>query len=203
MNKVFGIGWARTGTTTLGACFQILGYDHQGQKLNLVRDIPTGDLSRILSLAEKKESFDDWPWIILYRDLDAAFPGSRFVLTIREPENWLRSYQNMLRNQGRASARVNEQRRILYGLPFPDVTEDDLLQRYMRHNREVLDYFYDRPDDLLVLDWEKRSGWDELCAFLGKEIPDKPFPHAHRSGYTKSVRRRFTEATDWLKQLTS
>ena len=26
MTKVFGVGWAKTGTTTLGKCFGILGY---------------------------------------------------------------------------------------------------------------------------------------------------------------------------------
>jgi len=119
---------------------------------------------------------------------------------MREPEKWLRSYQNMLANQGRASTKVNEQRRILYGLPFPDVTAEELVQRYKRHNQEVTHYFSDRPNDLLALDWEKRSGWDDLCVFLDKEIPDRPFPHAHRSGYTKSMRRRLAEATDWLKR---
>ena len=81
MAKVFGIGWAKTGTTTLGDCFKILGFDHQSQDLGLVKDIGQGDLSQIMALAEQKETFEDWPWIILYKELDEAFPGSRFVLT--------------------------------------------------------------------------------------------------------------------------
>ena len=39
MSKVFGVGWAKTGTTTLGECFKILGFDHQSQNLELVKDI--------------------------------------------------------------------------------------------------------------------------------------------------------------------
>jgi hypothetical protein len=92
MNKIFGIGWAKTGTTTLGKCFEILNLDHQSQNLGLVKDIGKGDLSRIMMLAEKKEAFEDWPWIILYKELDRAFPDSRFVLTKRNPEKWIREF---------------------------------------------------------------------------------------------------------------
>jgi hypothetical protein len=44
--KVFGIDWAKTGTTTLGRCFEILGYNHQGQNLSLVPQIMRGDFSK-------------------------------------------------------------------------------------------------------------------------------------------------------------
>lgn len=183
MNKVFGIGWAKTGTTTLGKCFRILGYRHQAQNLDLVKDVGQGDLSRILELAKAKDSFEDWPWILLFKELDEAFPGSRFVLTRRTPEKWVRSYSNMLENQGDASEELNEIRRILYGLPFPHVSESQLIERYERHNRDVADYFRDRPEDLLTVSWEEGDGWKELCQFLGKEIPKEPFPHANRGKY--------------------
>lgn len=183
MSKIFGIGWARTGTTTLGTCFQILGYNHQSQDLSLVPDLGKNDLSRIMALAATKETFEDWPWIILYQQLDRAFPGSRFVLTVRQPEKWLRSYQNMLATQRDASDELDANRRILYGLPFPNVTEAQLLERYQRHNAEVEGYFRERPNDLLVVDWESGSGWNELCGFLGKAVPNQPFPHANKGYY--------------------
>jgi hypothetical protein len=185
MTKIFGIGWAKTGTTTLGYCFRILGFDHQGQDLSLVKDLREGNLSRILELAEKKETFEDWPWIILYQVLDKAFPGSRFVLTTRETEKWIRSYQNMLFSQGKTSEELNEIRRTLYGLPFPDVSNSLLIERYEKHNSDVQHYFRSRPEDLLVVDWEKGSGWRELCDFVKKDIPDEPFPHANKGNYGK------------------
>lgn len=183
MGRIFGIGWAKTGTTTLGKCFEILGFDHQSQKLDLVGDIRRGDLSRIMSLAARKQTFEDWPWILLYREFDQAFPGSRFVLTRRDTGKWLGSYQNMLRGQGEASEEMNEIRRILYDLPFPHVTEQDLITRFQRHNDDVLAYFCNRPESLLVVDWEKGHGWKELCGFLGRPIPAEPFPHANRGNY--------------------
>ena len=32
------------------------------------------------------------------------------------------------------------------------------------------------PRDCLVLSLEKDANWDKLCHFLGKDIPDAPFP---------------------------
>ena len=186
-SKIFGIGWAKTGTTTLRRCFEILGYEHQSQRLNLVHDIEEGDLSRIRRVAEKNESFEDWPWIILFRELDAMFPESKFILTTRSEERWVRSYKNMLSTQGEASDELNEIRRILYGLPFPNVTEEQLLERYRRHNHKVKEYFSNRPDDLLVVNWEEGDRWEKLCRFLEAEVPDEPFPHANRGRYTNEV----------------
>jgi sulfotransferase family protein len=191
MSKVFGIGWAKTGTTTLGHCFRTLGFNHQSQDLSLVDGIQKGDLSRIMALAQQKETFEDWPWIILYKELDEAFPNSRFVLTVREPEKWVRSYTNMLANKGTASESTNRTRQILYGLPFPGVTEAQLIERCQRHNQEVQLYFRDRPEDLLIVDWERGDGWKELCDFLGREIPSEPFPHANKGKYSsQSTMRR-------------
>jgi len=139
--KIFGIGWAKTGSTTLGECLKALGYVHQSQVLDLVGDIADGNLSRIHSVAKNKDSFDDWPWIILYVELDQMFPGSKFILTERSTQNWIRSYQNMLKSQGEASAELNRIRQILYGLPFPNVTETELIGRYEKHCHDVKSYF--------------------------------------------------------------
>ena len=186
MTKIFGIGWAKTGTTTLGNCFRILGFDHQSQDLSLVTDIGKGDLSRIIALAKKKETFEDWPWIILYKELDEAFPGSRFVLTKRKSEKWIASYKNMLGNASEASEELNEIRQILYGLPFPKVSESQLIERYEKHNTEVERYFRDRSKDILTIDWERGNGWKELCEFLEKDIPNEPFPHANKGKYKET-----------------
>lgn len=183
MRKVVGIGWAKTGTTTLGECFETLGLRHAAGRLDLVDHLETGDLSPILAEARHFDAFEDWPWLLVFRELDEAFPGSKFVLTTRNAEAWLRSYRNMLDTQGAARPRLVRQRRILYDLPFPDVTEEQLLDRVRRHEREVQAWFADRPDDLLVVDWARGNGWQELCDFLDLPIPDVPFPHANRGHY--------------------
>lgn len=186
MTKVIGIGWAKTGTTTLGACLELLGFNHQGRDLALAADLESGNYTRILKVALEKESFDDWPWISVYKHLDSVFPGSKFVLTRRDPQRWVQSYTNMLAKQGRASDGMNRLRSTLYGLTFPDVTPRQLQDRYERHNAEALAYFQDRRKDLLVVNWERGDGWGQLCAFLEKPVPDLPFPHANKGKYVKT-----------------
>jgi hypothetical protein len=181
--KVFGIGWAKTGTTTLGRCFKLLGYQHQGQRLDLVSDLHRRDLSRIMALAKSKESFEDWPWPLLYHEFDQEFPKSKFILTVRNSSTWLTSYKNMIENQGNASDEINIIRRIIYGLPFPKVTAKELIERYERHNNDVMNYFIGRKEDLLIVDWSKGHGWQELCKFLDHQVPTIDFPHENKGLY--------------------
>lgn len=178
--KAFGIGWAKTGTTSLGACFRKLGFNHQGQNLSLVHRIMAGDYGKVLSIASAKESFEDWPWIILFRQLDMAFPGSKFILTTRDPARWLSSYRAMIAAQGPPGDDLVRIREFLYGIDTRTATDAQLLSRYNNHQQEVVHYFRHRPGDLLVVDWEEGHGWAELCGFLGLPAPAAPFPHLNR-----------------------
>lgn len=183
MTKIFGIGWARTGTTTLGQSLKILGYRHQSQRLDLVTDVARGDLARVWQVVEAFDSFDDWPWIILFKELDAHYPGSKFILTTRDPQKWLKSYANLLAQEANASPELHAARRVLYGLPFPDVTPEQLLARYQAHHTAVAEHFQARPEALLTISWEQGDGWEKLCAFLGRPVPTVPFPHENRGHY--------------------
>jgi hypothetical protein len=177
--KIFGIGRTKTGTTTLKMCFRILGYSHKGYDRDLF-----GDLEKALLVARRYDTFQDLPWYVYYEELDRRFPGSKFVLTVRDSKRWVRSYRNALSRQGPPSQRRNEMRRKLYGLPFPDVTDDQLMERVEQHTSDVERYFADRPEDLLVVDWEKGDGWEQLCAFLDRPVPSQPFPHANKGVYS-------------------
>jgi len=178
--KVFGIGWAKTGTTTLGRCFEILGYNHQSQNLSLVPQILRGDFAKSLRIAAGKESFEDWPWPLVYREMDAAFPGSRFVLTTRAPDRWLASYRAMLAAENPPTPDVRSIRCQLFGVDPATASDEELLARFLAHTGEVLKYFQDRPGDLLVVDWESGDTWGKLCQFLSAPVPAAPFPHLNR-----------------------
>ena len=181
--RVFGIGWAKTGTTTLGACLHRLGYRHCSQRLELVQPLVAGNPAPLLAVAASAESFEDWPWPLAFRELDAAFPGSRFVLTVREPLRWLASYQGMLARQGPAGDDLNAVRSLIHQVRFPDPDPMGLLARYERHNLAVQRHFARRRERLLVVDWERGDGWLQLCRFLGRPVPAVPLPHANRGRY--------------------
>jgi hypothetical protein len=180
--RVFGIGWAKTGTTTLGGCLRTLGFDVHGQALWLMPGIMAGDPQPSIALAGQRQAFHDWPWILLYRELDAAFPGSRFVLTVREPRRWVESYRAMLAAQGPPPPDLAGIRRFLFGVDVDSADDEALMERYRRHNDAVLGHFRGRSNDLLVVDWELGHGWKELCGFLGVAEPERPFPRLNARG---------------------
>jgi hypothetical protein len=175
--KVFGIGLNKTGTTTLGDCLRLFGYRHASSNLELTRLAGRGDIEPVLRYAEDFDSFEDWPWPLVYRELDARFPGSKFILTVRRSSDaWLQSLKKHALLTG-----PTEFRRIAYGFDQPDGHEAAHLAYYETHNRQVRDYFAARPGDFREMCWERGDGWSSLCKFLGHPIPNQPFPHANRS----------------------
>ena len=171
--KVFGIGAAKTGTSSLGRAFVLAGFRHKSWDLPLWRSFERGDLEPILAEAERFETFEDGPWNggDLYRVLDERFPGSKFVLTVREGRSWSRSHE---RHFSTESARdIPEE---LWIDDYPSKREE-ILVGYERRNAEVVEYFRHRPDDLIVFDIFAGDGWPELCNFLHLPVPELPFPH--------------------------
>tara|TARA_R110002020_G_scaffold268819_3_gene484098 strand:- start:39331 stop:40023 length:693 start_codon:yes stop_codon:yes gene_type:complete len=47
------------------------------------------------------------------------------------------------------------------------------INTYLKHNKDAIHYFRDKPRRLLVINWEAGDGWDKVCSFLGRPIPKK------------------------------
>lgn len=182
--KVFGIGFQKTGTSSLDAAFRILGYrTDKGVFINtpakkssvwIEPALSNGNvLELVLPIARAKEAFSDNPWPLLYHELDAGFPGSKFVLTVREPQRWLES---LVRHFGSEEADMLE---WIYGVRSVRGNEARCVAIYEAHNETVRTHFASRPDALLEIDIEREPHWDALCGFLGKPIPRQPFPRAN------------------------
>jgi hypothetical protein len=173
--KVFCIGFHKTGTTSLGMALKMLGYSVTGP--NGVKDpkIEANVYDIAFKLVEQYDAFKDNPWPMLFREVDAKYPGSKFVLTVRPGHLWLRSQIEHFGTQ------QTPMRKWIYGAGCPVGYEDLYLHRFERHNREVQAHFAGRRTDLLVLDIAEGDAWQKLCPFLGVEIPDAAFPHANRS----------------------
>lgn len=178
--KIFGIGFHKTGTTSLALALGELGYTVTGPNEVHNPDIARVALDVARGLVAAHDAFQDNPWPILFRELDREFPGSRFILTLRPTERWIRS---VVEHFGEVDTPM---RRWIYGVGHPQGNEAIFVERYEQHNREVLAHFADRPADLLTLRITEGEGWAELCAFLGVPAPDRAFPHAN----TAAERRR-------------
>jgi hypothetical protein len=173
--KVFCIGFHKTGTTSMEQALTQLGLSVTGPNgttnPNIARDV-----YRIADrLIPRFDAFQDNPWPVIYEYVDAHVAGAKFVLTLRDPEDWIRS---QVRHFGRTTTPMRE---WIYGVGCPEGNEDVYLARYNAHNQAVTQYFQNRPDDLLVMDLKRGDGWEQLAPFLGLTPPSSPFPHENRA----------------------
>jgi hypothetical protein len=186
--KIFGIGMHKTATTSLHHALQALGYDswhwsgaHQAKAI--WREMNNEGYSRTL---DRYHAASDLPIPRLYRQLDAAYPGSKFILTMRGDDAWIDAVKrhfdpslNPMRAGWNNDPFTNRIHTIMYGRP--DFDAETFLARYRRHNDEVREHFRHRPDDLLVMHMEDGGArWPELCGFLGVPIPEgMDYPRAN------------------------
>lgn len=169
-HKVFCIGFQRTGTTSMLDALRCLGWFGHHDAPWLLDSLRTARPD--LSIAAEYDALADNPFPILYRELDRAYPGSRFILTERPTDGWLRSVRYLV-EEWAADFPMEEH---IYGVREFDAAV--YRARYECHNREVREYFADRPDALLIIDLTSSPGWGPICRFLDVPVPDVPFPRS-------------------------
>lgn len=189
--KVFGIGLSRTGTKSLTSALNILGIKtiHYPDDATTLRELVEGNYN--LSLLQHFDGITDITVSPFYPQLDELFPQSKFILTIRNKTDWLRSLEKHW--QGRPAfvdpdsdpdfdPFTNEIhlniRRLLRSANYGcyEFSSHRLSYAYDHHYQSVMNYFSDRPDSLLILDICKGEGWEKLCPFLDKPLVSFPFP---------------------------
>jgi hypothetical protein len=183
--RIFGIGMQKTATNSLSAALKILGFDSaHWDSAHWVKAIWTEMSTRGVSpVLERSYAMSDIPFNILFKQLDIAYPGSKFILTVRDPNKWLASVENHW-NPDKNTLRKNwdndpfshQAHKLVYGQKGFDPTV--FMARYLRHNAEVIEYFRNRPSDLLVMRMDRGAGWRELCSFLDCSVPSGEYPKA-------------------------
>lgn len=174
--KVFGVGLQKTGTSTLGKVMATLGYSIEEETdYDLVDCLLKGDLITIKERVREYDAFEDNPWPVLFKELDEWYPGSKFILTVRDENNWIHSITKHF------STNPSDFREWYYGEGAPLGNEEVYKQRFRKHNQEVKDYFRERKSSLLIVDFEKGDGWKEICKFLGEPVPHEDFPHLNKN----------------------
>lgn len=175
--KIFGIGLNKTGTKTLGSCLKTFGLKHKTYDLELLESFSKGDYNSIFQIVDEFDSFEDWPWPLIYKELDEKYENSKFILTIRKDQNtWYNSLCKHAQRTGPTKAR-----KIAYGYFMPEENRKAHLFIYNSHNESVINYFSQRKDKLLVVCWENGDSWEKLCNFLNFPIPLVNFPHENSS----------------------
>ena len=177
--KVIGIGLNKTGTKTLGRHLKNFGLKHKTYDLEAFEAYRRGEIDALLDMMEDYDSFEDWPWPLMYREIDARFPDAKFVLTVRRsPDVWYRSLCHMAVRIGP----LDEFEQYIYGYAMPQGHRAEHVRFYERHNAAVEAHFADRPGKLLRLCWGAGDDAQDLADFLGiEDAPELPALHVNRS----------------------
>ena len=201
--KIFCIGNNKTGTTSIKKAFEDLGYivGIQREAEKLMKYYIKGDFKPIIKYCRTAQVFQDVPFSCpdTYRHLDDAFPGSKFILTVRDSaEQWYNSlvrFHSKKFGKGKMPTKEDFQNAnyVWQGHPWEvfscryKTPEDDLYNKemminyYNNYNREIIKYFADRSDDFIVINVGESGSYQKLIRFLGIESPYQEFPWENKT----------------------
>ncbi|KAJ7891152.1 hypothetical protein B0H13DRAFT_1625970 [Mycena leptocephala] len=217
--RVLVLGYPRTGTASMKKALEILGYGdvHHMQSVDanpleaemweeainarfFGRGTPYGraEWDQLLGHCE---AVTDTPAAMFAEDLVAAYPDAKVILTNRDSDKWWTSLTQSIgavagsrryrlaaildpQAFGRVAALAHLIRSVIIG---PVVTKEGAKARFVAHYQRVRDIV---PKGRL-LEYEVSEGWDPLCTFLVKDVPEVEFP---RTNDAKMLRKRYEAA---------
>ena len=225
---IIGAGFGRTGTLSLREALVRLGFgpcDHMLENFEhperfalwkeALRRKRIGEPIDWRPLLDGYRAIVDWPGAFFWRELIAAHPDARVILTVRDPSRW---YESCLATIFSMRARADESPRAramlrLVGLVIPRMREgfqivDDViwsgtfdgrfadrehaLRVFAEHSRDVQETV---PGERLLV-FDVKQGWAPLCAFLGVPIPEgEPFPHVNDAeSFQQRIQERLAQS---------
>jgi hypothetical protein len=208
--QVIGAGFGRTGTWSLKAALEQIGF---GPAFHMIDLMPHPDRAPMFLAALNGEDVDwnvvfdgyrstvDWPGCTWWEEMAETWPEAPILLSVRDPEAWYRSTINSI-HEAKEMALRGELQGNTEEAPDPAVMQmingliwngtfkgrftdkEFALEVFRRHNEDVKSKV---PADRLLV-YEIKQGWGPLCDFLGVEVPDEPMPHLND---TDSFRNMF------------
>jgi hypothetical protein len=119
-----------------------------------------------------------------YKSLDEQYPKSKFILTVRDMNEWLVS---------REAHTKRNRKNPNYKGKWIVLDRDRNRNKRMKNESEIREYFNFRPDDILILDICGGDGWEKLCNFLSLPIPSVDFPFENNKSSTRTSELRISK----------
>jgi hypothetical protein len=202
--EVIGAGWSRTGTTSFKQAMEILYSDKCYHMAEVVKNGdavfwaefgPDSNLDDVYCRENNRYAAScAFPSAGFYAQQLAKYPHAKVVLTTRDPAEWYRSCCETIfcMIPGSPFCSVFVQWAQLHGMPMigawammkrivavdcfhNDWSEENVIHSFEDYNSKVElqvskgKFLAHRPED----------GWAPLCDFLGKPVPDVPYPHSN------------------------
>jgi hypothetical protein len=216
--KIIGAGFGRTGTLSMKAALEELGFGpcyhmtevffNHPEHAPLWEAAARGETVNWRELLKDYQATVDWPGCTFYKELMQIYPDAKVLLTVRDPEKWYESALSTI-YQGTSRAHAPFLRRLLRRLR-PNMLKSVQMINTLIWEGTFNGNFADKqyaieifnqhiedvkkvvpPERLLV--YNVKEGWEPLCTFLGVEVPKhKPFPHLNdRASFIERGRQRF------------
>jgi hypothetical protein len=200
--RLIGAGFGRTGTASLKAVLETLGFDpwyHMQEVFGHPEHIPLwqaaadGKPVEWEALFEGYEATVDWPGCTFYQELMAQYPDAKVLLSVRDPDAWYKSATDTIYRRSQTGflksllplfmPRLRRFIRMVdtiiwqrtFGGRFVDKAH--AVSVFEAHIAEVKQTV---PENKLLV-YEVKEGWEPLCAFLNVPVPDVPFPRLNDS----------------------
>ncbi len=195
--EIIGAGLGRTGTKSLKAALEQLGFD---PCYHMTEVFKHASHPKLWEAAAKGETVDwpaffgdyqatvDFPSCLFYKELMSVYPDAKVILSVRDPECWYESTYETIYPMLQALPRwarwlpwardlYEMTNHLLWEGQFDGQFEDraHAIAVFNAWNAEVQATV--PAEKLLVFD--VKQGWEPLCAFLGVPVPAGPFPHAN------------------------
>lgn len=171
--RVWVVGLSRTGTYSLCESLRMLGYSKTIHNPRSLEEMRQADAAGDLGCA------------LYYKYLSVAYPNSKFILSMRDLDDWLESMKKIYSvrpDTAPREAKEIDEFHTLLRMQFYETTiydKEKLAAAYARHNKEVMRFFEGKEQRLLAINIFRQNPWPTLCEFLGKGPPDQEFPRTN------------------------
>lgn len=183
--SVIGAGFGRTGTETmklalealgLGPCHHMKEVVSNPDQLAFWRSVAGGQVADWDEAFAGYNSAVDWPSAYFWRELSQVYPDAKVLLTLRSADSWFSSMEKTIleilkASTDEASIGLRLIRDRVFGGRLDD--RDHVIAMYEKNTADVQAAF----DGERLLTYTIGDGWEPLCRFFGKPVPDTPFPH--------------------------
>jgi len=177
--KVLYTSLHKCGTSSFGVFAKSLGFKTIGpyrvNDVEFVEKLKRHELEQLFEVADKFEAFQDHPWPLFYKEFDERYADLKFIHWYRDPDEW---YSSALKFFDESSTPM---RGFVYGIDneSPKGRKDFYIDRYVRHNEDVIKYFKGRSDFLLIDPVNDKNLGSRICSFLGVPDTNRIYPHTN------------------------
>jgi hypothetical protein len=213
--KIIGAGLPRTGTNTLKASLEKLGYIKtyhmkellaHPENLHYWLSLKNSGITKWEELYQGYEATVDFPGYPWYKEHMVRYPDAKVILTVRPFENWYTSIYSTIWQAGPQTlfqkiammSRLLFNRRLravircvkfakgsIFGVHLQGKFEDKAFAEKM-FNQHIAEVKAHVPAEKLLI-YDVSEGWGPLCKFLNLPEPDEPLPHLNKKEDFKAM----------------